>query len=225
MNNPDPVVTSREAEETRIMDLLDRWAAGDGEALVELVRLHAPWLRRHVSRKMSAKMRTFDTSEDVVQSVLLNLLRSGPTFRPANIEQFRGLVARSVFNRLCELHDYCGRQARDPSRAQPLPSHPSQVLVSIPSDADPGRQVSAREERDFVAMAMNLIDPEDHRLITWRDFEGVGFEEIGARLSLSEEGARSRHRRALGKLKLQAQRLREGRLDDLVDDVRETLRD
>lgn len=203
----------------RSMDLLDRWAAGDGEALAELVRLHAPWLRRHVSRKMSFKMRKFDTSEDVVQSVLLNLLRGGPTFRPANIEQFRGLVARAVFNRLCELHDYCGRQARDPGREHSMPSQPSQVQVSIPSSEDPGRQVSAREERDFVTMALNLIDPEDHRIIVWHDFEELGFAEIGQRLSLSEDGARSRHRRALGKLKVQAQRLREGRLEDLVADL------
>jgi len=208
--------------EGRTMDLLDRWATGEGDALVELVNLHVPWLRRHVSRKMSAKMRRFDTSEDVVQSVLFNLLRGGPTFRPANIEQFRGLIARAVFNRLCELHDYCGRQSRDPAREQGLPSQPSQYSVCIPSSADPGRQVSMREDRDLLALAMSLIDPEDQRLIRWHDFEAVAYTEIGARLSITEEGARSRHRRALGRLKLQAQRLREGRLEDLIDDVRES---
>lgn len=219
MDMIEPENPPLQPDAARSMELLDLWAAGDGDALAELVRLHAPWLRRHVSRKMSVKMRKFDTSEDVVQSVLLNLLRGGPTFRPANVEQFRGLVARAVFNRLCELHDYCGRQARDPGREQSLPSQPSQFQVSIPSSADPGRQVSAREERDFVAMALNLIDPEDHRIIAWHDFEGVGFAEIGNRLTLSEEGARSRHRRALGKLKMQAQRLREGRLEDLMAEL------
>lgn len=216
-DGPSPL----DGDDARTMTLLDRWTAGDPDALLELVQLHASWLRRHVSRKMSAKMRKFDTSEDVVQSVMLNLLRGGPAFRPANAAQFRGLVARAVFNRLCELHDYCGRQARDPGREQALPSQPSQFSVSIPSSADPGRQVSAREERDFVALALDQIDPEFRRLIVWRDFDGLSFAEIGERLSLSEEGVRSRYRRALGKLKLMTQQLREGRLDDLIEDTRD----
>ena len=202
------------------MALLDRWVAGDGDALTELVGMHVPWLRRYVSRRMNAKLRKHDTSEDVVQSVMLNLLRFGPTSRPANAEQFRGLICRSVYNRICEMADYAGRQARDPRREQGLPSQPDQFYVSIPSDNDPGRQVSAREERDMIRMALDLIDPEDKRLITWHDFDQLGFAEIGECLSLSEEGARSRHRRAIGKLKLMVQRLREGRLDDLIDDVR-----
>jgi RNA polymerase sigma factor (sigma-70 family) len=220
MSTATPGDTPSADDERRTMALLDRWVAGEGEALTELVRMHVPWLRRYVSRRMNAKLRKHDTSEDVVQSVMLNLLRFGPTFRPANAEQFRGLICRSVYNRICELADYAGRQARDPGREQPLPSQPDQFYVSIPSNHEPGRQVSAREERDMIIMALDLIDPEDKRLIAWHDFDHLGFAEIGERLSLSEEGARSRHRRALGKLKQMMQRLREGRLDDLIDDVR-----
>jgi DNA-directed RNA polymerase specialized sigma24 family protein len=93
-------------DDARNRSLIDRWIAGDGDALVDLVRLHVPWLRRHVARKLRAKARWFDTSEDVVQCVLLGSLRGGPKFRPANLAQFRAIVGRAVFNRICELHDH-----------------------------------------------------------------------------------------------------------------------
>jgi RNA polymerase sigma factor (sigma-70 family) len=207
--------------DARTMELLDRWVAGDGDALVELVGLHVPWLRRHISRQMSARLRLIDTSEDVVQSVLLNLLRSGPKFRPANAAQFRGLVLRAAKNRLCELHEFVGRDKRNPDRAQPLPSRPSQADICIPSVADPGRKVSAQEERALVMLALSLIEPDDRRLIEWFDFDCVPYATIGERLSISEEGARSRHRRALARLKQQADRLREGQLDDMLRDLRD----
>ena len=71
-----------------------------------------------------------------------------------------------------------------------------------------------------MAVALNLIEPEDRRIIQWHDFDGLGFAEIGERLSMSEDGARSRHRRALARLRSQATRLERGQLEDLVEDVR-----
>lgn len=201
------------------LQLLDAWHSGDKDALVELVQSHAPWIRTYARRRMSAKMRLFETSEDVVQSVLLNLLRTGPSFRPANTTQFRALIARAVFNRLCELHDYVSRQGRDPDRAEPLASHASRVMACVPSSDQPARRASDSEERAFIALALQIIDPDDRRLIQWHDFDGVEFAEIGQRLSMSEEGARSRYRRALARLRVQADKLKRGHLQDLVDEL------
>jgi RNA polymerase sigma factor (sigma-70 family) len=201
------------------LTLLDRWHNGDDDALVELVRLQAPWLRTYVRRRMSAKMRLFETSEDVVQSVLLNLLRFELSFRPANEQQFRALVAKAVFNRLCELHDYATTYRRDPDRAQPLSTGDSRVYIPDDSSDRPDRRASQSEERAFVALAMQLIDPGDRRLVQWHDFDGAEFAEIGRRLSMSEEGARSRYRRALVRLRVQALRLKKGQVEDLVREL------
>ncbi|MCC7013020.1 MAG: sigma-70 family RNA polymerase sigma factor [Planctomycetes bacterium] len=205
--------------ELTTLELLDRWHAGDNDALAELVRRHAGWLRMNIRRRMSAKMRLDGTSEDVVQSVLLNLLSSGPSFRPANEAQFRALVSKAVFNRLCELHDYITRQRRDPDRAQAMGSQASRVCIPDSSRDRPDRQAGDAEERGFIAVAMLLIEPEDRRLVQWHDFDGVEFAEIGDRLSMSEEGARSRYRRALARLRVQVERLKRGQTDDLVREL------
>ena len=197
------------------LTLLDAWHGGDKDALVTLVDRHAPWLRAHVRRRMSAKMRLFETSEDVVQTVLLNLLRSGPSFRPADEKQFRALIARAVYNRLCELHDYSTAQVRDPAHAQPLPSNPSCITIGASSSNQPVQRATDSEERAFVALALQLVDPDDRRLIQWHDIDGSSFVQIASQLSMTEEGVRSRYRRALARLRRQVDDLQRGRLEDL----------
>ncbi len=201
------------------LSLLDAWHGGDKDALVALVARHAPWLRTHVRRRMSAKMRLFETSEDVVQTVLLNLLRSGPAFRPSDEVQFRALIARAVYNRLCELHDYVTAQARDPAKAEPLPSRTSRISIGTASSEQPARRASESEDRAFVALALQLIEPDDRRLIQLHDFDGMSFVDIGKNVSMTEEGVRSRYRRALARLRRQVDDLRHGTLNDLRSEL------
>lgn len=201
------------------LDLLDAWHNGDKDALVELVQRHAPWLRTYTGRRMTAKMRLFETSEDVVQTVLTNLLRTGPAFKPANEIQFRALIARAVYNRLCDLHDYTAGQGRDPDRVEPLPSNASRISIGVSSSDAPDRRASAEEERGFVALALQVIDPDDRRLIHWRDFEDIEFGQIAERLSMTEEGARSRYRRALARLRAQVEKLKQGQVEDLIREL------
>lgn len=196
-------------------DLLDAWYQGDRGALVTLVERHAPWLRSHVRRKMSTKMRRFETSEDVVQSVLLNLLRFGPAFRPANELQFRALIAKAVCNRLCELHDYANAQARDPDQVEPFASRSAPLELGGASSEQPSRQAGDAEERDFIRWALLLIEPDDKRVIHWHDFEGREFGEIARLSDISEDAARSRYRRALIRLRAQVDDLKGGQLEKL----------
>lgn len=212
--------------ERTTLELLDAWHTGDKDALVALIERHVPWLRNRVRHGMTAKMRLFETSEDVVQTILYNLLRYTPPFRPENELQFRALIARAVHNRLCELHDYVTAQARDPERVEPLPSAPSRIGVAASPSSLPDRKLTnkeeleqAQQERGFVALALQLIDPEERRIVHLHDFQQKTFAQIGAGLKVSEEGARSRYRRALARLRDQVERLRRGQLDDLVKDV------
>lgn len=201
------------------LELLDRWHSGDQGALVPLIERHAPWLRRFVSRQMTDKMRRFDTSEDVVQSILFNLLRYTPPFRPENERQFRALIARVVRNRMCELHDSSTRLVRDPDRTESFPSSPSRIGAGSALGGPPDRVAAEQEERGFVLLALQLIEPDARRVIVLREFESRSFLEIAAFLSIGEEAARSRHRRALHELKSQVERLKSGQLRDLENEL------
>ena len=207
------------------IELLDAWHGGDQDALIELVQRHVPWLRAYVRRRMTQEMRHFETSEDVVQTVLYNLLRYGPAFRPENEIQFRALIAKSVLNRLCDLHDYVTADKRNPAREERLPSVISRIGKGAASHDRPERQTETDEERGFIALAMQLVDPEDRRIIQLYEFDDVEFAEIGRRLSISEDAARQRFHRAVRRLGEQVQRLKAGQLDDLARELDEPSKD
>jgi RNA polymerase sigma factor (sigma-70 family) len=207
--------------EREIIELLDAWFQGDKKALVKLIDLVAPWMRLYARKRLSARMRTFETSEDVVQSVMVNLLKAELRFRPANARQFRALVARALYNRLCELHDYV--EPRERGRADgtlsDLPGH----VLQLPSKDAPDRKLSENEEHAFVRLALQLIDPDDRRIILWRDFQNMPYAKIGEHLSMSEEGSRARHRRALARMKVQIENLKRGQTDALIREVEEVM--
>jgi RNA polymerase sigma factor (sigma-70 family) len=215
--NPPP---SPSQEETTLA-LLDAWFRGDQKALVELVRSEVPWMRLYARKRLSARMRTFETSEDIVQSVMLNLLKAELRFRPENARQFRALLARALYNRLCEVHDYV--EPRERARAEGTPSDLPGHVLQLPSKDAPDRKLSENEEHAFVRLALQLIDPDDRRIILWRDFQNMPYAKIGEHLSMSEEGSRARHRRALARMKVQIENLKRGQTDALIREVEDVM--
>jgi RNA polymerase sigma factor (sigma-70 family) len=209
------------AQEETTLALLDAWFRGDQQALVELVRSEAPWMRLYARKRLSARMCTFETSEDVVQSVMLNLLKAELRFRPENVRQFRALLARALYNRLCEVHDYV--EPRERGRANCTPSQAPGHVLQLPSKDAPDRQLSENEEHAFVRLALQLLNPDDRRIILWRDFQNMPFAQIGEHLSMSEDGARSRHRRALARMKVQLENLKRGQTDALIREVEDVM--
>lgn len=217
----EPNPTPDTNEEREILELLEAWFHGDKEALVKLINRVAPWMRLYARKRLSARMRTTDTSEDVVQSVMVNLLKAELRFRPANARQFRALVARALYNRLCELHDYV--EPRERGRADGTPSDLLGNVLQLPSKDAPDRKLSENEEHAFVRLALQLIDPDDRRIILWRDFQNMPYSKIGEYLSMSEDGARSRHRRALARMKVQIESLKRGQTDALIREVEDVM--
>ncbi|MBK8233191.1 MAG: hypothetical protein IPK72_22060 [Candidatus Eisenbacteria bacterium] len=75
--------------------------------------------------------------------------------------------------------------------------------------------MAEQEERGFLLLAMQLIDPDLRKIIVLRDFEDRSYAEVAGFLGIGEEAARSRHRRALEELRDQISRLKAGQLRDL----------
>src|SRR5690606_38207743 len=72
--------------------LLDRWHAGDREALDRLVSTHLEWIRARLHERQGALLRERAETGDYVQQTLLEFLRYGPPFRLTDGDRFRGLL-------------------------------------------------------------------------------------------------------------------------------------
>jgi RNA polymerase sigma-70 factor (ECF subfamily) len=181
--------------------LLQRWHAGDDQALADLVRQELPWVRTLVERRVGELLRQRADVDDFVQQAMLEVLRYGPRFVVESVPKFRSLMARIVENVIRDRNEYFRARRRDLARERPLPADtvlhldPPQDSVTRPS------QAAARAEgKALVRVALELLDPADREVLLLRQWEELSFAAIGARLGIGEDAARMRFARAVGKL-------------------------
>jgi len=205
-----------QADEHLTIELLRRWHDGDRAALEDLVHRNLPWLQGHVRARIGDRLRAHEESQDHVQEAVIDVLTYGPRFEVTSNEHFRALLARIVENNLRDRGRWLGRERRDVRRNQPIPSDtvlqldPPVRCVTRPSEA--GTRVEREEQKEWIRLAIDLLDPVDRDVLWLRAFEVLSFEEIGGRLGLSANAARLRHRRALPRLARKISELTQGRI-------------
>jgi RNA polymerase sigma-70 factor (ECF subfamily) len=214
---PRPIMS-----ETR--ELLLRWHDGDQAALLELVQQDAEWIAARVRRRMGPLLRRRAETQDIVQNTLLQVLHDGPRFVLSDRDQLRKLLACMVENVLRVEANHQQAQKRDVRReAAPPAAAPgaAQSVLSLDPPADatrPSEAAGRAEQRDWVRLALELLEPEDRNVVLWREYHELPFAEIAQRLGVAEDAARMRYNRALPKLAKQLMRLRAGQLDAVLDE-------
>jgi RNA polymerase sigma-70 factor (ECF subfamily) len=197
-------------------DLLERWRAGDPEALDRLLARDLDWLRAVVHRRLGTGLRKLGDTDDFVQEAALRVLRSGPRFVIADREQFRALLATIVINVIRNGQRDLHALRRTPQREQPLPS--DTVLYLDPPHRAVGRpdQAAANaEQREWLRLGLLLLEPDDQQVLD-RHWQGLADREIGAALGIAENAARMRRARATARLGQVVLKLKAGRVADVV---------
>lgn len=206
------------AELPSTQDLLQRWHLGDPQALAQLVEIHLPWLRTHVERRLGDFLRDRAEPGDYLQDALLDFLRDGPRFQVRDEAQFRGLLMRVIENTLRDKNDWFRAKRRNLGRTAAMPSGSVLDLqTGVMLSSTPSRQVEREESRAWVRLALELLLPEDRKVILGRDYEQRSFVEIGAELGLSAAAVRMRWTRAVGRLAQTMLKLRQGQVEPPSD--------
>lgn len=195
------------SDPSETMVLLQRWHAGDGEALAHLVRRDQAWIEGVVRRRLGPELRQRLESADIIQEAMVQALRGGPRFLLADRDQFRALLAKLVENILRMQLRGMRRQRRDVRREQPLED--SRVLLDLTASATSPSQAAARSESaGWLQLGIELLEEEDRELIRMRQYEGREFAAIGAEMGIQPDAARMRFQRALGRLAQVVRRVR-----------------
>ncbi len=197
MSNPDDTV-----------ELLRNWYDGNDEALEKLVATNIDWMHRYVRHELRPASRQRFDSMDVVQDGLVRLLRFGPRFAPENRAQFRKLLARILVTAYRDRLDHQNAVKRDHRREQAFADGPpSRVDPRADSIDGPEAQAQQSELKAWVRHGLELLEPEDRRLIELKQFDGRSYAEIAEELDISSpDAARMRYHRATLKL---AEKVRE----------------
>ncbi len=209
-----------ETGETETVELLRRWHGGDPAALNALVERDLDWIRERVRRRLGAELRAREETDDVVQDALLELLRYGPRFCLKSRSHFRSLLARIVENVLRGQSDRFRAYKRSARRERPLDE-----ALSLDGPAAQGTTPSESAERAewqaLVRLGLELLGAEDSEVLLLRQWDGLAFPEVAVRLGISQDAARMRFARALARLSRVIEKLRAGRLEELLLDPEE----
>ena len=207
-----------EGRDNPTLELLHRWHQGDREALNELIQRNLPFIRSFIHKRLGPALRRKAETMDFLQDAMVEFLRYGPRFLLADEGHFRALMARIIENVLRDKHDWFTARRRDLHREKPLPAHsilpldPAGRSVTRPSQAS-----HRKEEEAWIRLALELLDPEDRKLIMLRVYEDLPFGEIGARLGIKETTARMRFNSAMPRLAQKVKALRKGNVEAALE--------
>jgi RNA polymerase sigma factor (sigma-70 family) len=179
----------------RESELVDRARAGDDRAFEELYARY----RERIHAFIQAKVRDHGRAEDLAQEVFMSALRqlrandSEIVFKPwlytiarnACIDEFRrGARAREVSFESEELLAGSGAAGR--------------MHSGLPT---PAAAIESKQSLTDLRGAFDGLNETQHKLLVMREFEGLSYDEIGARLGMTRQMVESglfRARRKLG---------------------------
>jgi RNA polymerase sigma-70 factor (ECF subfamily) len=198
------------------VELMARARAGESEALGDLCALYRNYLRMVVRAGLGPKLRERVELSDVVQEALVEVVRQFPQFTGQSEAALVGWLRRLVGQKLADLGRYHNRAKRSGGQS-PLPldaPYPFEArdgeggagggrlldMLAL-SQTSPSEVASRRELVVLLADALADLGEPEAEVLWLYHAEGLSFEAIGDRLSVSRKSVRGVWARGLKSLK------------------------
>jgi RNA polymerase sigma-70 factor (ECF subfamily) len=182
-----------------ILPWIESARAGSREALGRLLQACRPYLLQVAGRHLGPALRAKLGKADLVQDAFCRAHRKFPGFRGQTCQELRAWLRRILLNRLANLRrailDTGKRQARREVALEALPD--GRAGNCLDPALSPCDQAIQQEQAQALRHALDRLPWEHCRLIDWRNYDLLPFEEIGRRVGCSADAARKRWRHAL----------------------------
>ena len=171
-------------EET--IELLQRALAGDQEAWRELFASHEAWMRGVLKNRIPPALRPRFDTDDVIQSVFLELAQRSGSLRVPDAPGFRRWLARILLNELRERIEHAQAQRRHPGAEEPATGD------GLAERAAADEYLARADLRARVLEAIDTLSPQDQELVTARYLEEREWAEVARITGLAETTCRNR---------------------------------
>jgi RNA polymerase sigma factor (sigma-70 family) len=188
-------------------ELIDAARRGSSEAFAELTRRHLDrihaivHLRRVASRQ---QMRRAEETIDVVQSAMLDVLRTTPSHElPATEPQFIHWMVKACDRKLIQRWRELSAQKRDVQRNVRLENDGSESSLLNQFAAalgTPSVIVSSREQIERVGLALSELDEDQRLVILLARICGYSHQQVADAMGRTELATRSLLSRSLARL-------------------------
>ncbi|WP_165228274.1 sigma-70 family RNA polymerase sigma factor [Aquisphaera insulae] len=193
----------------QVPDLVARAAAGDREAIVELLDHYRPRLRRMVAMRLDPRLRGRVDASDVIQEGYLDAMRRLDEFIRDPAVPFYIWLRFLVGQRVQEQHRrHLGAPGRDVGRevsiyrgAMPGASTGALAARLLGKLTNPFEAALRTERKVRLQEALNRMDPLDREILVIRHYEQMTNSDAAAALGLEQSAASKRYTRALTRLK------------------------
>ncbi|HZW33884.1 MAG TPA: sigma-70 family RNA polymerase sigma factor [Isosphaeraceae bacterium] len=189
-------------------ELLRRAGTGDLSARQHLLARYRCRLRQMVALRIDRRMAARIDPSDVVQEALADAARSLSDYLTDRPLPFYPWLRQFAWERLLQLHrHHLQAQRRSVVREQlricDVADESEAILTErlVHSGSSPSARLVAAELRDRVHRALQALEPRDREVLVLRYLEQLTTKETAAVLGLSEAAVKTRHRRALERLR------------------------
>lgn len=179
--------------------LLQKARDGDHSAQNTLMSQLRQYLVFVANQQLDKNLQAKVGPSDVVQQSMLCAVENLEQFQGTTVEEFRGWVRQILVNETRQAWRDYHTQKRDVARERRVtdsqPFGPGRFLAdSLPT---PGTQACAEEQAAAIQAALDRLPEVDRKIIQWRNWDGLPFEEIADRLDISSSSASRKWYRAL----------------------------
>jgi RNA polymerase sigma-70 factor (ECF subfamily) len=189
-------------------ELIERACRGDDDARQLLLEGHRARLRQVIAVRLDRRLLARLDPSDVVQEALAAAASGLDEYLRDRPLPFFAWLRQFAWERMIELHRrHVRAQSRSVVREEPwsppLPdesvSHLARHLLA--SGTSPSRRMLRHERRDRVRAALEMLSDRDREVLVMRHLEQLENAEIAAVLGISQGAVRTRHVRALQRLR------------------------
>jgi len=193
----------------QVPDLVASVAAGDGEAIVELLGRYRARLRRMVALRLDPRLQGRVDASDVIQEGYLDAIKRLEEYIRDPSVSFYIWLRFLVGQRVAEYHRrYLSRPGRDVGReisiyrgAMPGASTGALAARLLGKLTSPSGAAMRAERKIRLQEALNRMDPLDREILVLRHYEQMTNGDDAAALGLDKSTASKRYTRALVRLK------------------------
>ncbi len=189
-------------------ELIEQARAGGAGARQRLLERSRERLRKVIAVRMDRRVAARVDASDVVQEVLSDAARELDDYLTRRPLPYFAWLRQFARDRLVELHRRhvqarCRSVTREAPWSIPLPDESVADLARrlVASATSPSRRLLRDELRDRVRTALEALSPRDREILVMRHLEQLDNAEVAAVLAISEGAVRTRHVRALQRLR------------------------
>jgi RNA polymerase sigma-70 factor (ECF subfamily) len=189
-------------------ELILRAGGGDGEARELLLARHRERLRQMIALRLDRRLAARIDPSDVVQEAMADADRELAEYLSSRTMPFYAWLRRFAWDRLVEAHRrHVSAERRSVDREQswsiPWADQSAVALADrlVASGTSPSRHLIRAEARLRVQAALEQLSPRDREVLVLLYMEDLSAVEIAGILGMTEGAVRTRHLRALERLR------------------------